>query len=74
MSGPAPLVVASLAYLCILGWAAWYCIIKNQGDDLKVYALGIFFLFMLLPRTKPYDFIILVVPVYFLFRDCSLSS
>ena len=71
LGGTAPLVVVSLAYLGILGWAAWYCITKNQGNDLKLYALAILFLFMLLPRTKPYDFLILVVPVYFLFRESS---
>lgn len=71
LGGPVPLVVVSLAYLCIIGWAAWYCIPKNQENDLKVFALSIFFLFMVLPRIKPYDFIILVVPVYFLFRESS---
>jgi len=71
IGGLLPMIVVSLAYICIIGGAAWYCIRKNQENDLKIYSISLFSLFMILPRIKPYDFIILVVPLYFLFKDYS---
>jgi hypothetical protein len=66
-----PLVLVSLIYFCLVIGASWYVIKKNQEDPLKVYSLAMFAIFMVLPRIKPYYFIFLVIPLYFLFRDCS---
>ena len=65
-----PLILVSLAYICIIMGASWYVIRKNQKNALKVYSLAMLAIFMLLPRIKPYYFIVLAIPLYFLFKDC----
>jgi Protein of unknown function (DUF2029). len=71
LGGEIPVICISLLYLCFVGGAAWYCIRKNRDNLLKSYALAMVFIFMILPRIKPYDFIILVIPLYLLFKDCT---
>jgi hypothetical protein len=66
-----PLVLVSLGYVCLIIGACWYVIRKNQEKPLIVYSFVMLSIFMVVPRIKPYDFIILVVPLYFLFKDCS---
>jgi hypothetical protein len=65
-----PLILVSLAYICFILGASWYAIRKNQENALKVYSLAMLAIFMLLPRIKPYYFIVLAIPLYFLFKDC----
>jgi len=65
-----PLILVSLAYICFIMGASWYVIRKNQKNALKVYSLAMLAIFMLLPRIKPYYFIVLAIPLYFLFKDC----
>jgi hypothetical protein len=67
----APLILISFVYICIVIGASWYVIKKNQENALKVYSLALLAIFMLLPRTKPYYFIVLAIPLYFLFKDGS---
>jgi hypothetical protein len=66
-----PLILVSLAYICLIIGAGWYGIRKNQENPLHVYSLAMLVIFMLLPRIKPYYFIVLAIPLYFLFKDCS---
>jgi hypothetical protein len=64
-----PLILVYLIYICLIIGASWFVIKKNQENTLVVYSFVMLAIFMLLPRIKPYDFIILVLPLYFLFRD-----
>ena len=66
-----PLILVSLVYICLIIGSSWYVIKKNQENPLKVYSLAMFAIFMVLPRIKPYYFIVLAIPLYFLFKDCS---
>jgi hypothetical protein len=66
-----PLVLVSIIYICLIVGATWYAIRKNQENPLKVYSLAMLAIFMILPRVKPYYFIVLAIPLYFLFKDCS---
>jgi hypothetical protein len=64
-------VGVSLVYVSLILGGSWYFIRKNQENSLKVYSLAMLAIFMILPRIKPYDLIILALPLYFLFKDCS---
>jgi hypothetical protein len=66
-----PLILVSLVYVCLIVGASGYVILKNQENPLKVYSLAMLAIFMVLPRIKPYYFIVLAIPLYFLFKDCS---
>jgi len=66
-----PQILVSLVYICLIIGASWYVIEKNQDNPLKVYSLAMVAIFMVLPRIRPYYFIILAIPLYFLFKDCS---
>jgi len=66
-----PLIIVSLVYACIVIGASYYMIKKNQKNPLRVYSLTMFAIFMVMPRLKPYYFIILALPLYFIFKDCS---
>jgi hypothetical protein len=66
-----PLILVSIIYICLIIGSSWYVIKKNQESSLKVYSLAMFAIFMVLPRIKPYYFIVLAIPLYFLFKDCS---
>ena len=66
-----PLILVSLIYFCLIIGASWYAIKKNQENPLRVYSLAMFAIFMVMPRIKPYYFIDLVIPLYFLFKDSS---
>lgn len=66
-----PVVLVSCVYIGILLYATWIYYQRHSGDNLKVCSLAMLAVFMLLPRMMPYNFIILVIPLYFLFRDCS---
>jgi hypothetical protein len=64
-----PMVLVSFIYICIIVGLSWYVIRKNQENPLIVYSLAMFAIFMVLPRIKPYYFIDLVIPLYFLLKD-----
>jgi hypothetical protein len=66
-----PLVIVSCIYVGLILYATWKYYLKNNGDNLKTLSLVMLSIFMILPRIMPYDFIILVVPLYLLFKDCS---
>jgi hypothetical protein len=66
-----PWVIVSCVYIGIIMYATWNYYLKHNEDTLKIYSLVVLSIFMILPRIKPYDFIILVVPLYILFKDCS---
>ena len=66
-----PLILVSLGYVCLVIGASWYVIRKNQLNLLIIYSFTMFAIFMVLPRIKPYDFIILTLPLYLLFKDYS---
>jgi hypothetical protein len=64
-----PLLLVSLVYACLIISACWYIFRKNQDNPLILYSVVIIAIFMMLPRVKPYDFIILIPSLYFLFKD-----
>lgn len=66
-----PLILVSLIYICLIIGTSWYAIKKNQENPLKMYSLTMLAIFMVLPRIKPYYFIDLAIPLYFLFKDSS---
>ena len=66
-----PVAIISLVYICLVVGACWYVIRENQEKPLIVYSFVMLSIFMVIPRIKPYDFIILVLPLYFIFKDCS---
>jgi hypothetical protein len=66
-----PMILISLIYFVFIFGTSWFVIKKHQENPLIVYSLAMFAIFMLLPRIKPYFFIILVIPLYFLFKDCN---
>jgi hypothetical protein len=66
-----PQLFVSLVYSCLIFGASWYVIKKNQVKPLIVYSFVMLAIFMVLPRIKPYDFIILVLPLYFLIKEYS---
>ena len=71
VTGLLPVAIISCLYIGLVMYAAWNYSVKNSGDMIMTCSVVTFAVFMLLPRIKPYDFIILTVPLYFLFRDCS---
>jgi len=66
-----PLILVSCVYGCLILYATGRYCLKNRDNTLKILSLVMLAVFMVLPRLKPYNFIILVVPLYFLFKDCS---
>jgi hypothetical protein len=66
-----PIILVSCIYIGIILYATWNYYQRHTGELLKIYSLVMLSVFMILPRIKPYDFIILVIPLYFLFKDCS---
>jgi hypothetical protein len=64
-----PLVCVSLVYIGLIMGASWLVTRKHQDKPLIVYSFVILAIFMMLPRIKPYDFIILIPSFYFLFKD-----
>jgi hypothetical protein len=65
------LILVSLVYAGLVIGACWYVIKKNRENPLILYSITMLAIFMILPRVKPYYFIVLAIPLYFLFRDCS---
>jgi len=66
-----PVVLVSCGYVAFVLYATWRYYRKNNGNTLKILSLVMLAVFMVLPYMAPYDFIILVIPLYFLFKDCS---
>lgn len=66
-----PVVLVSAVYIGLILYATWNYYQRHDGDDLKIYSLIMLSVFMILPRMMPYNFIILVIPLYLLFKDCS---
>jgi len=64
-----PMIFVSLVYVSLIIGASWFVLRKNQENPLITYSFIVLAIFMVLPRTKPYDFIILVLPLYLLFKD-----
>jgi hypothetical protein len=64
-----PSLVVSFLYVSFIIGSSWYIFKKNQDKPLIVYSFVVLAIFMILPRVKPYDFIILIPSLYFLFRD-----
>ena len=71
LGGMLPVAIVSFVYVVLILYATWNYGKKNREDTLKLYSLVMLAIFMMLPRIKPYDFIVLVVPLYYLFKDCS---
>lgn len=66
--------IFSLIYIGLVIVATYFFVKKNQNDVFKTYCLVFLSLFMLLPRIKPYAFIMLIVPLYFLVKDYSYKA
>jgi hypothetical protein len=66
-----PTALLFCGYIAFILYASWNYSQNNKEYPLKIYSVSMIAIFMLLPRIKPYDFIILIVPLYFIFKDCS---
>jgi len=66
-----PWIGVSCLYICLILYATWKYYLKNNENLLKIISLVTLSIFMVLPRTMPYNFIILVIPLYLLFKDSS---
>jgi len=66
-----PVILVSCAYIGLVLYATWGYYRKNRGNSLKILSLVMLAIFMILPYLAPYDFILLVIPLYLLFKDCS---
>jgi len=66
-----PWIIVSCVYIGLILYATWNYYLKHNENTLKIYSLVVLSIFMILPRIKPYDFIILMVPLYILFKDCN---
>jgi len=66
-----PTVLFTCVYAAIILYVTWVFYQKKPEEPLKVYSLAMLSLFMLLPRMMSYNFIILVLPLYLLFKDGS---
>lgn len=71
MGSTIPLILVSCVYGCLILYGTGRYCLNNRDNTFKVLSLVMLAIFMVLPRLKPYNFIILVVPLYFLFKDCS---
>jgi hypothetical protein len=69
--GTVPLVLVCCVYAGLVLYATGQYVLKNRRDDIKVYSVTMLAIFMMMPRIKPYDFILLVIPLYLLFRSGS---
>jgi len=66
--------ILSLLYIGVVVAATYFFVMKNQEDTFRVYRLGYLSIFMILPRLKPYTFLMLVVPLYFLLKESSYKA
>jgi hypothetical protein len=64
-----PVVMVSCIYIGMILYATWRYYLKNALNPIKSISLIMISIFMILPRLMPYDFIILVVPLYILLKD-----
>jgi hypothetical protein len=71
VTGHLPVTIVSCIYIGLVVYTTWNYLVRNNEDMIKIYSIATLAVFMLLPRIKPYSFIILTIPLYFLFRDCS---
>jgi hypothetical protein len=74
LGSPVFTAILSLLYIGAVLGSTYFFVMKNQGDMFKVYCLGFLAIFMILPRLKPYTFIMLVVPLYFLLKESSYKA
>jgi hypothetical protein len=66
-----PVIAVSCIYVGLVLYATWTYYRKNKENFPKTLSLVMLSIFMVMPRLMPYDFIILVIPLYILFKDCS---
>jgi hypothetical protein len=71
LEGVLPVAIVSCGYIGLILYATWNYCGKNRENTLQIYSVVMLAIFMILPRIKPYDFILLVIPLYFLFKDYS---
>lgn len=64
-----PGILLSCIFICCVAYGAWYFWQRNRNNTLLVLSFLMLSIFLLLPRLKPYNFIILVLPLYLLFKD-----
>jgi len=69
--GIIPFIAVSCIYIGLILYATGTYYRKNKVNFPKTFSLVMLSIFMILPRLMPYDFIILVIPLYILFKDCS---
>ncbi len=71
INGILPVAVVACVYVGLILFATRNYWINNKEDTLKNYSIVFLAIFMMLPRIKPYDFIMVAIPVYFLCKDLS---
>ncbi|MCK9630606.1 MAG: DUF2029 domain-containing protein [Methanoregula sp.] len=68
IGGSVTLAIVSVVYIALVLVPVYFLIRDDTKTDLFVYSLATLAIFMILPRTKPYDFILLAVPLYFILK------
>jgi hypothetical protein len=67
-------VIISVLYIVLVLVGMFSFMKRNNRDTFKLYCIGFLTIFMLLPRIKPYAFVMLAVPLYFLMKDYNDKS
>lgn len=71
INGILPVAIVACIYAGLILYATGIFFTSNEKNTLKMYSIVFLAIFMMLPRIKPYDFIITVIPLYFLCKDYS---
>jgi len=67
-------VILSALYIVLVLVALFFFMKRNNNDTFKLYCIGFLTIFMLLPRIKPYAFVMLAVPLYFLMKEYNYKA
>lgn len=58
---------------CVIAFFNRY-VLKKDRDFVKIFSLGVISFFLVFPRTSPYSFAFVLLPVYFLIKEFDLRN
>lgn len=65
--------IYSLFVGCVIAFFSKY-VLKKDRDFVKIFSLGVISFFLVFPRTSPYSFTFVLLPVYFLAKEFDLMN
>jgi hypothetical protein len=68
------LYVLGILFIGTIGGLFYVFYRDNQSKSLELFCYGMIGLFLILPRLKPYNFILILIPIYLLIRGYSLKN